>query len=138
MRQIWISVCLAGPLSGLAAAGVPEGAVALNTSEIERLFSDALDLAEVQDEEGTRATNHWYSDGTFTVEWGNELASGEVRGKWWAENDQRCIIIETGVEGREGQVSCSPVFRLGDVILSVEPDGRIHGLHTVTPLPASQ
>lgn len=138
-RPLLIIVALAGlgswlPSYGAPAISAPEGAVALTTGEIRERFSGVRDHAEVQDEESTRAVNDWYADGRFLVRWSNQSESGEVSGKWWAENNMRCIEIQSGLADREGVTSCSPVYRQGDVLLSVERDGRIHGVHRLTPL----
>ena len=122
------------PGLALADAGPPADAVALSTAEIQAAFADVRDEAEVQDAAGTRAVNYWYSDGTFTNRWRNATAAGEVTGRWWAENDKRCVEITGGLPEREGQVRCAPVYRLGDVYFSTEQDGSVHGAHRLSPI----
>lgn len=139
-RRILVLRMLTGVSLGLAfctsaAASMPDEAVALTTEEILKHFSGVRDAAEVQDQAGTLAVNDWYKNGTFVVRWSNHSKSGEVTGKWWAENDKRCIEIDMGLPERKGVTSCSPVYRRGDLFLSMEPDGRIHGIHRLTPLP---
>ena len=118
----------------LQAADLPEGAVALTTTDIQKVFANVKDEAELQDTAGTHATNYWYSNGTFTNAWRNAKGSGEVAGRWWAEGGKRCVLITSGLPGREGVAQCSPVYRRGDHYLSIEPDGRIHGIHLLTPI----
>ena len=118
----------------IAEGGPPPDAVALGTEEIRVAFADVKDEAEVQDASGTRAINYWYADGTFTNRWRNANASGEVTGRWWAENDKRCVEITCGLPEREGVTRCSPVYRLGDVYFSTDQDGSVHGAHRLAPI----
>ena len=118
----------------LKAADPPGGAVALTTGEIRQVFANVKDEAEVQDAAGTHAVNYWYSDGTFTNTWRNANASGEVAGRWWARDGKRCVMITAGLPAREGVAQCSPVYRRGDHYLSIEPDGRIHGIHRLSTI----
>ncbi len=109
-------------------------AVALSTDEIRTAFSNVRDDAEVQDSSGTRATNYWYADGTFTNAWRNASGSGEVAGRWWAEDGKRCVVITSGLPDREGVEQCSPVYRHSNTYLSIESDGSIHGVHRLSPI----
>ena len=92
------------------------------------------DRASVQDSAGTTAVNAWYSDGSFVNRWQNGEHSGEVRGRWWARDDKRCIVITAGLPEREGVESCSPLYREGERYFSVNPDGSVHGIHQLSPL----
>ncbi len=109
-------------------------AVALSTDEIRTAFSNVRDDAEVQDSSDTRATNYWYADGTFTNAWRNACGSGEVTGRWWAEDGKRCVVITGGLPDREGVEQCSPVYRHSNTYLSIESDGSIHGVHRLSPI----
>ncbi len=111
-----------------------EGAIALNTEEISQAFADVKDQAEVQDVSGTRAVNHWFANGTFTNSWSNATGSGEVVGRWWAEDNKRCVLITDGLPERGGVAECSPIYRHGDTYLSIESDGSIHGVHRLSPI----
>lgn len=106
----------------------------LSGEEILRDFADVQDDARVQDAAGTTAVNHWYADGRFVNRWSNGKDSGEVTGTWRVEKDQRCVTIATGLPEREGQESCGPVFQRGSEYLSFNPDGSIHGIHSLSPL----
>ncbi|MFK8048380.1 MAG: hypothetical protein AB8B81_08105 [Halioglobus sp.] len=112
-----------------------ETAIQLTDEEIIRAFSDVRDNAEVQDVAKTRAVNSWYADGRFISRWNNGVDSGEVTGTWRVENDLRCVTISSGLPQRHGQESCGPVYRRGSKYLSVNSDGSIHGIHTLSPLP---
>ena len=112
--------------------------VQLDGREIAKAFSDVRDDAQVQDAAGTRAVNHWYADGRFTSHWSNDLDSGEVTGTWRVEKNLRCIIIATGVPERVGTNRCGFLFRRGNEYLSLNPDGSIHGIHTLSPLQRPQ
>ncbi|MCX2975114.1 hypothetical protein EYC87_16130 [Halieaceae bacterium IMCC8485] len=115
---------------------LPPGATRLSTEEIQRLFSGVRDDAEVQDLIRTRAVNEWLSDGSFVNRWSNAERSGEVRGRWWAEDDRRCIVITGGLPDREGIESCGPLYREQDLFYSVNQDGSVHGIHRLSPLRA--
>lgn len=106
----------------------------LSGEEILQAFNDVRDDAKVQDAAGTRAVNYWYADGRFVSRWNNAVDSGEVAGTWRVENDLRCITISSGLAQRIGQESCGPVFRRGNTYLSFNPDGSVHGIHTLSPL----
>lgn len=111
---------------------------ALTTAEIRTTFSDARDSATVMDAVGTTAVNHWYADGTFTSEWSNRESSGKVTGRWRAFDNQRCVIIESGLPDHTDRERCSPILRRGDNYVSINADGSIHGVHTVTPIKKAQ
>ena len=113
---------------------LPDDAEPLSTDQIRSAFDNVKDEAEVQDAAGTRAVNHWYSDGTFTNNWRNAGASGEVTGRWWAEDNKRCVMVTSGLPERQGLARCSPVYRLGEVYFSTEQDGSVHGVHRLAPL----
>ncbi|MGC6475687.1 MAG: hypothetical protein ACON41_03515 [Parvibaculales bacterium] len=114
---------------------LPEEARALTTAEIKTIFANVRDDAQVQDKKATRAINFWYADGRFENNWSRADANGRVTGRWWAENNQRCIIITQGLPEFEGQKRCSPVYQYGGVYLSVEADGRrVHGVHRLSPI----
>ena len=76
---------------------------------------------------------YWYSDGSFTSEWSNARDSGKVTGRWRPHDNQRCIIITAGLPDRTGKENCGPLFRKGEKIISVNSDGSIHGIHTLSP-----
>ncbi len=113
---------------------LPAGAVPLSTDEIQCLFSNVRDDAQVQDSAGTTAVNYWYADGGFTNQWRNGQRSGEVTGRWRADKDRRCIIILEGLPERAGVETCSPLYREENRIYSVNADGSVHGIHTLSPL----
>ena len=112
-----------------------ETAIQLSNEEIFQAFADVRDDAEVQDVARTRAVNSWYADGRFISRWNNGVDSGEVTGTWRVKNDLRCVTIFAGLPQRLGQESCGAVYRRGSKYLSVNSDGSIHGIHTLSPLP---
>ena len=107
----------------------------LTTDEIRRVFSGVRDDALVQDAEGTRAVNYWCADGTFVSSWSNGSTSGRVAGRWRAIDNQRCVAILSGPEEYAGTERCGPIVRSGEQYLSFDPDGSIHGIHTLSPIP---
>ena len=112
----------------------PESSNRLTTEEIRQTFSSVRDDATVQDAKGTRAVNYWCADGTFTNEWSNGTRSGRVIGRWRAINDQRCIVIVSGLREYGNSERCGPIFRDAEQYLSVNPDGSVHGVHTLSPM----
>ncbi len=112
----------------------PQDTVQLSTQQIREAFADVRDDAKVQDTAGTVAVNYWYANGAFTNQWSNSSGSGEVTGQWRAENNQRCILFESGLPTRIGEEVCAPVYRRGASYLSLNPDGSIHGIHTLSPI----
>ena len=118
-----------------ADTALPEHATRLVTSEIRAAFANVRDDARVQDAAGTRAVNVWHADGHFVNNWHNAGGSGEVRGRWRAHDNMRCITIESGLEDRIGVESCKPMYRLGEDYYSVNPDGTVHGVHRLSPAP---
>ena len=119
------------------------GKTRLTSTEITRLFSDVIDRGEVQNDRGISAETHWHADGTFVSRWWTEANPGndandkgsvtqEVRGRWRAEHDLRCVIFDSVAQP---DWSCAEVWLLNDGrVLSLNPDGSAHGLHRLSPL----
>ncbi len=113
----------------------------LTTEEIQQVFSGARDEAIVRDAADTRAVNFWCDNGALTTLWSNGERSGRVAGRWRAVNGQRCVTIVSGLRASEGAERCSPIVRNGEAYLSFNPDGSIHGVHSLsamTPLEARE
>lgn len=119
---------------GLIADAELRKAVRLSTAEILQTFANVRDQAEVQDADHTRAVNQWYADGRFVNHWRSPHGSGKVTGRWRAQNGKRCVTILSGLPERIGRETCSPVYRLGQIYLSINPDGSVHGKHSLSPL----
>ena len=116
------------------------GKTRLTSTEITRLFSDVIDRGEVQNDRGISAETHWHADGTVVSRWWTEAnpandkgsVTQEVRGRWRAEHDLRCVTFDSGAQP---DWSCAEVWLLDDGrILSLNPDGSAHGLHRLSPL----
>lgn len=119
------------------------GKTRLTGTQITGLFSDVIDRGEVQDQRGISAETYWHADGTLVNRWWTEAnpahdANGkgsvtqEVRGRWRAERDLRCVTFDSGAQP---DWSCAGVWLLDDGrILSLNPDGSAHGLHRLSPL----
>ena len=131
-------IILAVVISGISIAADPVGTDRLSTEEIRQVFANVRDDARVQDAAGTTAVNFWYADGSFTNAWSNQHGSGTVQGRWRAQDGKRCIVITAGLPERIGKESCSRVLRRGQEYLSLNPDGSIHGIHTLTPMAGAQ
>ena len=119
------------------------GKTRLTSTEITRLFSEVIDRGEVQNERGISAETYWHADGTFVSRWwtkanpagdtgGKEVETQEVRGRWRADHDLRCVTFDSGAQP---DWSCAEVWLLDDGrVLSLNPDGSAHGLHRLSPL----
>ena len=122
------------------------GKTRLTSTEITRLFSDVIDRGEVQSERGISAETHWHEDGTFVSRWWTEAdpvsdardtsdkesVTQEVSGRWRTERDLRCVTFDSGTQP---DWSCAEVWLLDDGrVLSLNPDGSVHGLHRLFPL----
>ena len=132
--ELFALLFLAGPNSLSFANDPLNGLTPLTGEEILKAFSNVKDHAQVQDKAKTRATNLWLGDGQFTSTWRNDRANGIVIGKWYVQEGQRCVIIETGLEDLTDKPKCGPIYRQGDSYFSVNTDGSIHGIHQLSPL----
>ena len=144
--RLILVLCFASSALGMEAESIseekltsgPMGKTQLTTAQITDLFSDVIDRGEVQNQRGISAETHWHADGTFVSQWFKE-ASGDgdsvkrqIRGRWRVENDLRCVTFSTG---NQPDWSCAEVWLLDDGrVLSLNPDGSIHGLHRLSPL----
>ena len=147
MRLSVVLCCAATVLSAHAqqmrkdeTGAVYAGQTLLVADQIIEMFSNVIDRGEVQDGRGISAETHWFADGTFVSTWWTEVhdasAEGavehEVTGRWRTERDLRCVTF-----GPETQPdwSCAEVWLLADGrVLSLNPDGSVHGLHRLSPL----
>ena len=131
------------------------GKTQLTSTEIACLFSDVIDRGEVQNQRGISAETHWHADGTFVSWWWTQASTvtdasdasdasdvsdvrdkgavkREVTGRWRTERDLRCVTFDSGTQP---DWSCAEVWLLDDGrILSLNPDGSVHGLHRISPL----
>ena len=144
--RLTLFLCCATPALGAEAKFSREeeltsgamGKTQLTTAQITDLFSDVIDRGEVQNQRGISAETHWHADGTFVSQWSRE-ASGDddpikrqVRGRWRVESNLRCVTFSSG---NQPDWSCAEVWMLDDGrVLSLNPDGSIHGLHRLSPL----
>ena len=122
------------------------GKTRLTSTEITRLFSDVIDRGEVQNDRGISAETHWHADGTFVSRWWTEAnpvndandkgsVTQEVRGRWRAERDLRCVTFDSGAQP---DWSCAEVWLLDNGrVLSLSPNGSVHGVHQIAPLELS-
>ena len=114
-------------------------AVQLSTSEILETFSDTLDRGAVQSSSGISAETRWLSSGGFETRWWRETGEAPkihmVSGRWKAENNERCVLLQGN---SEGDWQCTPVFKRADgAIISLNGDGSVHGVHQIAPLELS-
>ena len=144
--RLILVLCFASSALGMEAESIseekltsgPVGKTQLTTAQITDLFSDVIDRGEVQNQRGISAETHWHADGTFVSQWTRE-ANGDddpikrqVRGRWRVESNLRCVTFSTG---NQPDWSCAEVWLLDDGrVLSLNPDGSIHGLHRLSSL----
>jgi hypothetical protein len=131
---LFAALFLAGSNNLIFANDLFYGLTRLTGAEISKTFSNVIDHAQVQDKAKTRATNLWLDNGKFTSEWSNDQSDGIVSGKWYVQEDQRCVTIKTGLQDLTGRPRCGPIYRQGDSYFSVNTDGSIHGIHHLSPL----
>jgi len=119
----------------LPGCGEQQMRVQLSSDEILAVFSNVQDSAKIQDAVGTTAENFWFSDGRFENHWKNSERSGTVLGTWSTHNNERCVFISSGLPDLVGKEKCGPIYRQGTHYVSLNADGSVHALHTLTPLP---
>lgn len=107
----------------------------LNGEEIKIAFSNVRDNAEVQDSLKTTAENQWHADGRFISLWNNQQQSGKVTGRWFVQEDSRCVVIESGIPSMLNQTRCGPIYKRNQQYYTVNDDGSIHGIHSLSELP---
>ena len=128
------------------------GKTRLTSTQITGLFSDVVDRGEVQNQRGISAETHWHADGTFVSRWWTEAdragdanppgdksddgaVTQQVTGRWRTERDLRCVTFDSGTRP---SWSCAEVWLLDDGrVLSLSPNGSVHGVHQVAPLELS-
>lgn len=133
LTVITVALLLVTPIS----QGQGEDSHQLSTAEIELTFADVLDNARVMDTDNSTAENHWFADGRFVSRWKTGNRSGVVHGQWSAKENKRCIVIQSGLPDVDKQSKCGPIVKQGANYLSFNADGSVHGIHTLSPLLAS-
>ncbi len=129
-QGFWLSGCLNHAVPNQ----IPVNFKPLSGAQIKQAFYDVRDQAQVQDSLNTTANNQWHSDGKFISVWSNSQESGTVTGKWFVTENARCVVIESGLPTMVNQTKCGPIYRHNEKYYTVNEDGSIHGIHTVTKL----
>ena len=112
---------------------LPEDAVPLSTEEIVSTFSGVKESYVGKDNPEVTATAIWDADGDFKASWAAGNHKGDVTGEWYAENGERCI--KNDLPNDDGtDLECHAIYKTGDVYTSVNKDGSVHGIHSLTPL----
>lgn len=135
MKLLLVSVPLLFSLYGCAAVSttVPEDAVALSTEEINSTFSGVKESYVGKDDTAVSATATFGEDGAYEGSWKAGKHNGKVSGEWYAEDGKRCLKDEKP-DGGGTHLECHAIYKTGDVYTSVNEDGTVHGVHTLTPL----
>jgi len=131
---ISLSFCLAACINRTLPIQIPNSYKQLTGAEIKNVFDDAADQAQVQDSLNTTAENQWYSDGSFISVWTNRKQSGTVTGQWFVRDNTRCVIIKSGLPSMSNHTKCGPIYQHQNKYYTINPDGSIHGIHTLTKL----
>ena len=114
----------------------------LSTNQILETFSNTMDRGAVQGGRGISAETRWYADGRFETRWWREGDRDNapdkvnlVMGRWTAKNNQCCVVFDHA-PGDSWQ--CAAVFQSNDGrLVSLSPDGSVHGIHQIAPLELS-
>ncbi len=106
------------------------GGQKLTSSEITDTFSGVKETYTAKDIPGLTAESTWSADGKISTDWKIGSKSGNIQGKWYVENDMRCIKHDEPLA--DGTVTeCQAIYRTGDYYTSLNPDGSLHGIHRV-------
>jgi hypothetical protein len=114
----------------------------LSTDQILKTFSDTLDRGVVQGGSGISAETRWYASGRFETRWwrredGDDAPEkvNRVTGRWMAQNNQRCVVFDYAPDE---PWQCASVFQSDEGrLVSLNPDGSVHGIHQIAPLELS-
>ena len=109
---------------------------ALGTKEIQSVFADVLDKAEVLDTVGVQAETRWYADGYFETRWWSVSREGRAAGRWMARDNKRCVLLSDPLTLVGEGWQCAKILQQPyGFYLSLNPDGTRHGLHQLVVLP---
>lgn len=112
---------------------IPEDAVPLSTEEITTTFSGVTEKYTGRDNTAVTATGTFGEAGEFAASWSAGNQKGDVTGEWYAEDGKRCLKTVSS-DGGSTDIECHTIYKTGDVYTSVNDDGSIHGIHSLTPL----
>jgi len=135
MKQLLASLPFICSLGGCATVGqtIPEDAVPLSTEEIAATFSGVTEKYKGRDNPGVSAVGKFREGGEFSASWSAGNQSGNVEGEWYAEDGKRCLNTVSSETGTT-DVECHSIYKSGDVYMSMNDDGSIHGIHALTPM----
>jgi len=121
-------------LHGCASVGnkIPVGAVPLTTDEITTTFSGTKESYVGKDNPSVTANATFGVGGEYEASWAAGNQKGTAKGEWYAEDGKRCL--KENKSGEEVSLECHIFYKTGSVYTSVNEDGSIHGIHTLTPL----
>ncbi len=109
---------------------VESGAVKLTNPQIETLFTNAQEKYVSRDRSSEiTAVAAWGGDQSFSADWESGSDSGTLTGRWYIENDMRCVEFDQDLKVNP---ECVSIYRTDGGYTSFWPDGSIHGLHTVS------
>lgn len=111
------------------------GTERLATDQIAAAFQNVKEDYVGKDSPDVTATAVWGTDSSFAASWQSSNDSGEVSGTWYVENNMRCIQFDEA-PGSYPNPECLSLYTSSapNTYTSVWPDGRVHGVHTLSPL----
>jgi len=112
---------------------IPDDAIPLTTEEIVTAFSGVSESYSGRDNTEVTATATFTRSGEYEASWSAGNQKGEAIGEWYAENGKRCLK-ENKADSGSTNIECRAIYKTGDVYTSVNDDGSVHGIHTLTPL----
>lgn len=112
---------------------LPEDAVPLSTEEITATFAGVKENYKGRDNPAVTATGTFGEDGEFAASWSAGSQSGDVTGEWYAEDGKRCLKTINS-NGGSTDIECHAIYKTGEVYTSLNDDGSIHGIHSLTPM----
>ena len=112
---------------------IEQGGHKMTPDEITQTFRDVKEQYIDSDNPALTAESEWHSDGAFKATWKSGEETGNTSGKWYVENEMRCIKHDVPLPNGL-HTECHRMYQTGDTYTSINPDGSIHGEHSNSPL----
>ena len=112
---------------------IPDDAISLTTEEITTTFSGVSESYVGKDNPAVTATATFGKAGEYEASWVAGNQNGKSSGEWYADNGKRCLKENKPDKGGVS-VECHTFYKTGNLYTSVNDDGSVHGVHTLSPL----